>query len=162
MSGYGIPGAVGRVLAELTHCCWGAMDRGPTGCTCWSPVYENAALAQLAPKTDTDLVTRSAMCADCAYRPDSPERNGDEAQECSEPGDLDFLAAGDRPFWCHQGMRKVIAWVHPAGIRIESDGDHYLPPVLDGIPYRLSGLPAERCAGWAARKRQLEAQDADL
>lgn len=44
------PAPVVRVLAELAYCCMGAAEDGPSGCTCWEPVYdlEDACMAIIA------------------------------------------------------------------------------------------------------------------
>lgn len=150
------------VALVTTACCPDAVEGGPACCTCWTPEYDQ-------PQTDPDPQTvaalalgeaeppqRRLMCHDCAYRPDSPERNGDEAYD-GDAAELDRIAREDR-FWCHDGLRKPIAWRHPAGIRIPtvSDGD-YQPPVVLGVPYRATGEPGLLCAGWAARRRVLTA-----
>lgn len=142
-----------RVLAGLVSCCYGAAEDGPTACTCWEPEFE---LDQ--EPIDTTLVpaTRSAMCADCAYRPDSPERSGDDRYMCaSEDGLPDVPVAST--FWCHQGMRKPLRWRHPLGIVVECTGDFYKPPIaeIDGqaVPFKADGTPGDRCAGWAAHRR---------
>lgn len=127
-------------------CCYGAtMDR----CTCWEPIHEPA--DQCEPDTDPPRVVRPSPCADCAYRPDSPERTGDDRYRGSTPGDLDRLARGDVPFHCHDGMRRVVAYEHPSGAVHVVDTDHYDPPMVDGVPYRADGSPAFVCAGWRAR-----------
>lgn len=99
------------------------------------------------------------MCSDCAYRPDSPERNGN-SMGCNA-AQLEQLAAEGTRFWCHDGMRKPVAWRHPAGIRIattsEADGD-YQPPIVEAVPYRADGQPGLLCAGWVARNRALTAK----
>ena len=142
-------------------CCWGEIVGGPDRCTCWEPTYD---LEQADPDPElvrwlaagVQPVTRERMCGDCAYRPGSPERSGVEGYA----GDAELLerlaAAGDR-FWCHQGCRQPVAWTHPVGITIPGGPGAYAPPVVAGVPYRADGTPAEVCAGWAARRRALEA-----
>ena len=85
-------------------------------------------------------------------RTDSPERNGDDEYGHSAPGDLDRLVETGHPFWCHVGMRKPVAYVHPAGVRVEARHDHYTPPVVAGVPYRADGTAGDLCAGWLARR----------
>lgn len=133
-----------RILTELRHCCMGSAEHGPADCTCWEPVYD---LEQAEPDRSAEPATRAAMCADCAYRPDSPERQGDDRYRPNE-------ATADAPFWCHQGLRKPIAWRHRLGITVECDTDAYAPPVIAGVPYKADGSPGERCAGWAAHHRE--------
>ena len=97
------------------------------------------------------------MCHDCAYRPNSPEKTGDEAY-AGDPQELERLAREDR-FWCHDGMRQPRSWLHPpSGVTIAAvlAGD-YQPPIIEGIPWRADGQPGLLCAGWAARRRALTA-----
>ena len=143
-------------------CCTGAAVYGPSRCTCWEPVYD---LDQTEPdETAVRLLaggiepsTRRQMCHDCAYRPDSPERSGDDTYQ----GDEDFLAdlavTGDR-FWCHQGTRRPVKWVHPSGAEHPGHPGGYAPPIVNSVPYKADGTPSELCAGWAARRRALEAK----
>lgn len=153
----------GRALALVAagspwQCCPDATRDGPAACTCWRPVFDRdqadpdlKAVVGLA-LGEFDLPQRPLMCGDCAYRPDSPERTGN-AQYNSSPGELDRLARAEK-FFCHDGMRKPVAWRHPAGMRISavSDGD-YQPPIVEGVPYRADGRPGLLCAGWNARRR---------
>lgn len=146
------------------QCCDGARRGSAATCTCWVPEYD---LSQTDPALETivglvlgDIApdARDRMCGDCAYRPESPERNG-KAMAC-DAAQLEQLAADGTRFWCHDGMRKPIAWRHPKGMRIaavsQADGD-YQPPIVDGIPYRADGRPGLLCAGWNARHRALTA-----
>jgi len=147
------------------RCCEGAQKAGPAGCSCWTPEFD---LEQTTPDLEAvvDLAlgqaeppVRHRMCGDCAYRPDSPERSGDPAYRGDGAQLEQWAADGDR-FWCHDGMRRPIAWRHPAGMRLAAaldDGD-YQPPILEGIPYRADGQPGLLCAGWAARNRALKAR----
>lgn len=140
-------------------CCWGALLRGPISCTCWEPVYdtEQQPVDQDAARllsAGCAPVTRTTMCHDCAYRPDSPEKRGDESYN----GDAEFLeriARDAEGFWCHQGMRIPTGWRHPSGAEISGSPGGYTPPRVDGVPYRADGTPAELCAGWDARRRAL-------
>jgi hypothetical protein len=145
-------------------CCWGAIMRGPDGCTCWTPIFDTE---QAQPDEQTvkllaagvQPVTRQRPCGDCAYRPDSPERRGDDGVTGDQEL-LDRIAATGERFWCHQGIRRPIAWRHPSGAEIGGSDADYRPPIVDGIPYRADGSPAEVCAGWAARRRALERERA--
>lgn len=139
---------------ENAGCCLGAAEYGPQRCTCWVPIYSHAEQGKPWQATPGQ---RETMCEDCAYRPDSPERNGDPNQRGSEPGELDRIAETSI-FWCHQGIRRLIAYEHPTlGFRVEPRGTSYDPPIINAIPYRADGTPAEKCAGWAARRAQIEA-----
>lgn len=131
-------------------CCDGYANRGPGHCTCWEPVYdlEQQPIQQGAPNQ------RASMCGDCAFRADSPERTGDPRFECSGDGDLDDLVYDLRcGFYCHQGMRRIVAHVHPSGARVEAPPGGYAPPINGPLSWQADGSPAEHCAGLAARRR---------
>lgn len=34
------------------------------------------------------------------------------------------------------------------------------PPIVNAVPYRADGTPAELCAGWSARSRALAGREA--
>lgn len=149
------PGPIEK-LVGLQTCCIGAAVYGPDRCTCWRPIYDLA--DQADPRTDLQAEQRAQMCGDCAYRPDSPERQGDPRAAHSAEGELDTVAMRHR-FSCHQGMRRIIAWRHDKlGITIDADLDAYDPPIIDGVAYQADGTPGLLCAGWAARRRQLLAE----
>lgn len=151
----------GLAIAVATqNCCAQGYDGGPAECVCWRPVFDldqadpdRAAAAELAAGT-RHLSRRDTMCGDCAYRPDSPEKRGDEAYQ-GGAAELDDIARAST-FFCHDGLRQPIAWVHPAGLRLPVPLDgNYQPPIIDKVPYRASGQPAMLCAGWHARRRAL-------
>lgn len=147
-----------RVLRRLKDdpCCYPSAEDGPDACICWEPVYdlEQEPVIAVAPE---HIQTRTEMCADCAFRPDSPERQGHELYQHNTDDDLRALDH----FWCHQGMRKPAAYRHPYGITLDADHDAYGPPRLvisDGatriaVPFKANGAPADRCAGFEAWKR---------
>jgi hypothetical protein len=81
---------------------------------------------------------RTKCCADCAFRAGSPER-ADEM--------VDDIVFGGRVFACHKGMRRVVAWVHPSGARVDAEPGDYQPLIVDGVVYRANGAPAAKCAG---------------
>jgi hypothetical protein len=149
-------------LPDAGHgcCCWGTVMRGPSGCTCWELIYD---LEQVEPDPKAvawlaagiQPVTRSRPCEDCAYRADSPERQGSE-DVSGDQALLDRIVAEGSRFWCHQGIRRPVAWRHPSGAEIPGSPSDYRPPIVDGVPYRADGTAAEVCAGWAARRRALE------
>jgi hypothetical protein len=117
-------------------CCYAAANDGPAACTCWEPIFD---MEQLPPRIGLEPETRTRQCGDCAYKPDSPER---QADPCAL---LDL-----ENFWCHRGIRRPTSWQHLDGrVRPGSEAD-YQPPIVDGVPYRADGRPAARCAGWAA------------
>lgn len=137
-----------RILTELATCCLGAVEYGPHRCTCWEPEYD---VPQSLPRLDVEPATRAKMCADCAFRPDSPERTGDDRYQHSDED-----PAGLPSFWCHQGMRRPVRWRHPAGITVDAETDGYEPPVMvrggESVPYKADGSPGDRCAGWTAHQ----------
>ena len=70
-----------------------------------------------------------------------------------QTGLLDELVATGAPFFCHQGIRKPIAWRHPpSGTEIPGHPGGYDPPIRDGVPYKADGSPAFICAGWLLRR----------
>lgn len=129
-------------------CCDGSAIKGPQYCTCWTPQFD---LDQADPKQG-EPGTRDAMCPDCAFKPGSPERSGDERYS----GDAEFLERiilTGEPFFCHQGVRRAVKLVHPSGAEIEVPPGDYRPPIIDGVPRKADGSPGDLCAGWAARRR---------
>lgn len=131
-------------------CCMGSTLHGPVGCTCWQPVYD---VAPRPPRRDEPTPTRPSLCHDCAYRPRSPERRGD-LDVAADAAELERLAVTGTPFYCHDGMRRVVAWQHPSGARIDASALEYAPTVDGGRPYQADGTPALLCAGWAAMRRR--------
>ena len=131
-------------------CCHGDSVYGPGRCTCWEMIYD---LDQQPIKPDALTPMRSTMCGDCACRPESPERNGDPEFRHSGEGQLQAILDGSSPFFCHQGIRRLVGMRHPDGtvIDLESPGG-YKPPMDGERPYRADGSPAAVCAGWAGYK----------
>lgn len=143
------------LLDAPADCCPGRITHGPAGCTCWQPIYDMEQQQPRLVESHAECAVRDGMCGDCAYRPNSLEKRGDPG--VSEDGaTLERLATAGTPFWCHDGMRQPVAWLHPVGIRIPvaagREGD-YQPVIRDGVPYRASGEPGLLCAGWSARHR---------
>lgn len=134
-----LPYLTAEDVAADAWCCMGSVNDGPHGCTCWSPIFD---LEQADPVA-AEPSTRAKRCVDCAFRPDSPERaRGD---------DLEGLAN----FWCHQGIRRPVAFRHPDGrVRPVNDSSDYQPPILGNVPYKADGTPADRCAGHAQAMRR--------
>ena len=148
------PSGALTILSRLIGCCDGAANRGPSACTCWKPVYDlDQGVTVQKRRWSGPPAVRAKMCDDCAYRPDSPEANGDDRYaERPEPG--------EGTFFCHVGTRKVVRWVHPAGITVDADGDYYDPPSVTYVPGRRAPLKgdgsfADICAGWHAHQRAL-------
>lgn len=127
-------------------CCYGVAVYGPSRCTCWEAIHD---LEQQQPKLELQPAERTTMCADCAFRPDSPESNAQPNYQHSGEGEPDLGLC--RGFVCHQGMRRIVARRHPSGVEIPTKTDGcYDPPIVDGVAFRADGTPADVCAGWLA------------
>lgn len=140
---------------EVRGCCWGEVERGGSACTCWTPVYD---VAQQVPTAVTGPYEAAAeRCADCAFRPGSPELSEDYMAETL----LGLAARGER-FWCHQGMRRPLTWQHPDGRTIAGDPADWQPPIdrTTGVPFRADGRPGLLCAGWAGQAAAVARQAA--
>jgi hypothetical protein len=135
-------------------CCDGYADVGPDHCTCWERVHDQI---QKPPITDMEPSTRARMCGDCAFRPGSPERADSDHAVAGATELLACVHDPERSFWCHDGLRRIVALAHPNGLRVEIDAQGgvtpYDPPIVDGVPYRADGQPALHCAGLAAARR---------
>lgn len=128
---------------------------GPGRCTCWVPEYDKPQSEHLQ---SGPLAARKRMCADCAFRSGSPERSSDTRMALAGEGEMDAQVASAAGFMCHDGMRKVLAWVHaPSGVRVVEDVDAYRPPKNHNHAWRADGRPALMCAGYmAARAKHME------
>jgi len=136
-------------------CCMGSAARGPSGCTCWEPEYD---VEQAEPRSEGPLFgCRSSMCADCAFRPGSPERRGDPDADGDQEL-LDDLVIRGQPFFCHQGMRRPVRYRHPSRMVVEASPLEYAPPQAGGRPFKATGEPADLCFGWAARRAKYVAE----
>jgi len=161
-AGGGPPEPEGGWPEEIAPCCYGSIDGGWAECDCWVPVFN--APAQQRPNQEHKRLlaagvkptTRQGMCMDCAYRPGSPEKSGDESY-AGGPDFLEGIARRGERFWCHQGLLIVTAWRHPSGLEVPGHPGAYCPPVVDGVPYQVDGSAGLLCAGWAARRRALTA-----
>lgn len=137
-------------------CCYGAAIYGPNRCTCWTAVFD---LEQQEIRPGLPLPRIPVrMCADCAYRPGSPERTGEEGYAGDED-ELDRLVETGEPFCCHEGIRRPLKWVHPSGAEVPGMDAAYDPPIVDRIPYKADGTPADVCSGWLLRRAKLLARD---
>lgn len=126
-------------------CCWGAALSGPRGCTCWETVFDVDQQPPRPPQSPAELKPRDGMCGDCAFRPGSPER----AEQWTADALMDLARSGE-PFWCHQGMRRPVGWLHPSGLSVAGCPDDWRPPTRNGVPYQIDGSVGLLCAGWAA------------
>ncbi len=156
----------GGELWELTHpndeqirgCCYGEALRGPEACTCWQPVFEMDQQPCAAATGPHEVAPE--RCADCAFRPGSPELTDPYSREW-----LLELAQRGEQFWCHTGMRRPIRWQHPDGRTVSGDTNDWQPPIdrEHGVPFRADGRPGVLCAGWvgqaASLARRVEAVD---
>jgi hypothetical protein len=133
-------------------CCMAAATTGGEHCTCWQPVLaarDDGGLQLVVEQAEIQAgpsCARRSACDDCAYRNGSPER-------LEAGGDLPDYGTRD-PFYCHDGMPLVVAWLHPSGAlrrdRIEAGKADYHPRIRSTTPYRTDGRPGVLCAGWAA------------
>ncbi|RSD26371.1 hypothetical protein [Amycolatopsis eburnea] len=137
-------------------CCYGVAMGAAEDCSCWRPVYDTPGHADPV-EGMTPTVRPGGMCGDCAYRPDSPERQ-DDPQHRGNATELEMLAEDGRPFYCHQGMRRILRWEHPSGAVLPAHPADYAPPIVDDVPIKVDGTPAYLCGGWDARRRALAAQ----
>jgi hypothetical protein len=94
-------------------CCDGSAVKGPQYCTCWTPRFD----LEQQPPVEGEPGTRTAMCADCAYRPGSPERQGDERYN-GDPEFLDRIVVTGEMFFCHAGIRQAVKLVHRQAPRL--------------------------------------------
>ncbi|MEV5710105.1 hypothetical protein [Actinoallomurus sp. NPDC052274] len=134
-------------------CCLGAAVYGPDRCTCWTPVHDlDQQPVTPGPPAAPDPLR---MCGMCAYRPHSPERRG-EAGYAGDEELLEELVATGRPFYCHAGIRRVTRWEHPGGVEVPGHPGAYDPPIIDGVPYRADGTPANLCGGWLLLRAKAE------
>jgi len=136
--------------SDDAFCCWGAvMERG---CTCWEPVFD----ASQQPLQPGQAEPRASMCVDCACRSDSPERRehrGEDGPSMRSSWEgVHRLAEEGRPFYCHQGMRRLVGYRHPSGAEMHVEDSHRYEPAVgdDDTHYKADGTPADLCAGWAA------------
>jgi hypothetical protein len=130
-------------------CCYGAAIYGPERCTCWVPVYD---LEQQEVRPGLPLPRIPVkMCDACAYRPNSPERRGEDGYK-GDAEELDRMVATGELFVCHVGIRKPILWRHPSGAEVPGHPAGYDPPIVDSIPYKADGTPADICSGWLLRR----------
>lgn len=131
-------------------CCIGAAMFGPDRCTCWEPVYD---MEQVTPDLTIPGTGRADMCADCAFRPDSPERNGADGYAHNDPDELDrIVGPAGGVFFCHQGIRRPIKWVHPSGAEVAGSPSNYDPPIVKNVPFKADGTPADICHGFLVRR----------
>lgn len=132
-------------------CCMGAAAMGPDRCTCWVPEFD---VKQWPAIPVSKATPRATMCDDCAFRADSPERSGDARFQHSDEGEIEEMVDGRDTFFCHKGMRRQLALVHPSGVRVESGPGAYRPLIVGDVAYRADGTPADICAGLCAARRK--------
>lgn len=130
-------------------CCYGAAIFGPGRCTCWERIFDQE---QEPAKPGLAVKERAQMCADCAFRKDSPERRSEAGY--AHAGAVDDLAF-EHGFACHQGMRRAVTLRHTtAGVEIDAHPAAYAPLQEKGVTYKADGAPADMCAGWCAANRK--------
>lgn len=139
-------GPPGLPADEYGFCCYGAAAMGADRCTCWVPVYD---AEQAPPRRELETSTRAKCCHDCAYRNGSPERERGDEDDLRELA-LNAASCDDAPpFYCHDGMRRIVSWRHPDGRELPAGPGDYVVPE-GSRAFRADGTPADRCAGWAA------------
>ncbi|MCB1147360.1 MAG: hypothetical protein KDK38_11195 [Leptospiraceae bacterium] len=131
------------IVNRAVPCCYGYIQNGPRGCNCWHPVYD----LEQNKIYDTEqpvINVRKKKCNDCAFKHNSPEYQDDSI----------YNIRGN--FYCHQGMRKIIAWKHENGdiVNHNVNCDDYDPPIKKNIPYTANGSPAKICRGWYSRNKR--------
>lgn len=73
---------------------------------------------------------------------------GTDAYECRTDGDLRVNVPR---FFCHDGVRRILAWDHPDGTRIvlpPEEIDH-IGDANMGRTFKADGKPLDICHGWA-------------
>ncbi len=142
----GAPVATGPALDHLCPICEGEGDVVSVQCYCsgLGVITADQARAFGSSSADPRWQPRplppvpgltGKRCADCAFRPDSPERDGGGATEL-------YLSLGlgsetDQPFYCHTGMHH--------------GGQGYVPLQRDA---RGAPLGHPVCAGWLQHYRK--------
>lgn len=162
-----LPDGIPDASSDENPCCAGRALEGPRGCECWTEVFDltQSPIAEGVPVPPVPLRPCEPGPGDdgCAYRGTSPERTGSGGHS-GDADELDRLAAAAAdPFFCHSGIRRVVALVHePTGVRWElPDFSDYRPPIAGRVPYRADGRPAMICAGWVLRAAVLARQRED-
>jgi hypothetical protein len=73
------------------------------------------------------------MCEDCAFRPNSPERQGLDGYENNDGGErLAELVDKGEPFYCHQGCARSSSGVIPSALRSTATLEATTHPSLSG------------------------------
>lgn len=134
--------SVAESLREFGTCCMG--EAGMGRCTCWEPVYSEPQAPPADPFPPPSV--RSACCGTCGVVDGLTEELG-----------IETAALVGRPFFCHQGFRRILEYRHPDGRTRPARGEHDYPEsqghYIDAggyrIPIRADGQPAQLCAAWA-------------
>lgn len=134
-------------IGELGGCCEGAASGH--GCTCWEPVYSEPQAPMVEPMPPL-RVRAGGCCGSCGI----VDRLDDVL------GIRDAAILG-RPFFCHQGFRRVLHYAHPDGRTKPADAHdypeslgHYVDVDHNRIPLKVDGTPGDLCAGWAKWARE--------
>jgi hypothetical protein len=155
-----LPDDIPDAASDKEPCCDGRAFDGPRACRCWVEVFDRPQAAVLVtgmpmPRVPLRPCEPGPGDDGCAYRAASPERTGSSGH-AGDADVLDHLAARGQPFFCHNGIRRVVALVHPSGARYEiAHNSDYRPPIAGDVPYRADGRPADICAGWLLRRAVL-------
>ena len=143
-------------------CCMGVAVHGPGGCTCWDPVCD---IETQADHDGSAPCPARDMCSDCAYRKNSPERNGADGY-AGDADELDHIVIAGKRFFCHQGVRKVLHYLHPCGMTVPAHPADYAWRFAvvgsEKFPIKADGSPADICGGWFKRRTMyLKSQPVD-
>lgn len=133
---------VTRRCDEYGTCCLGASELGVTNCTCWTPIYDQPQ-APPAVHAAPPKVREGGCCKTCGI-----------VDGLDDVLDISGAAAEGRPFYCHQGYRRAVAWTHPDGRRKDADQHAYEPGYHRGVPLKADGTTADLCAAWAKWARE--------
>lgn len=143
----------------LIPCCYGvAFHEEPIGgrhCTCWEPIFATDEKQQ-DPRPGMP-VARTTRCDSCAcFVPSGHLPDGRDIPPDLEEAYYAMLAAraAGTPFWCHKGLRLRVAERHPLlGVRPAAHPtdapDRQDVPIVDDVPYKLDGSPADLCFAWS-------------
>ena len=117
-------------------------------CTCWEPVYSEPQALPVLPLAPSK--PRRGCCGTCGVVDDLTDELG-----------IERSAVKGRPFFCHQGFRRIVEYRHPDG-RVRPTGDHDYPDstghytLVNGhkIALKADGTAADLCAAWAKWARE--------
>lgn len=130
-------------LEEWGMCCIGAAAMGR--CTCWEPIYGEK---QARPKGEcAPPKPRVGCCGTCGAVDGMTEELG-----------IDDAAATGRAFYCHIGLRRIVAWRHPDGRTKPGAAFGYVEAfgTCNGakVLLKADGTTADLCGAWVKWARE--------